>query len=231
LRAGLREAVIGIGARDSARLVKAYQMMGVLLPSADLGLLERAEAKIFERFWGKTMTELRQLGPEQIGEFAREFRGLIYNMPFQVPQDLILLGRTIAILSGMCTGLDPDFNVWVSVVPYAQKLIAEEATSGWEFWLDELGDLARALLALPKQTEAVLSKMERGEIAVRVPQLTEQISRLELAVRRMIGGTIFAALLLGGVQLYVAGQMGFGSALFVGAAAVCIWIMLMGWKR
>ena len=176
------------------------------------------------------MTELRQLGPQQIGEFAREFRGLIYNMPFQVPQDLILLGRTSAILSGMCTGLDPDFNVWASVVPYAQKLIAEEVTSGWEFWLDELGDLARALLSLPKQTEAMLSKMERGELAVRVPQLTEQVSRLELAARRMVGGTIFAALLLGGVQLYVAGQMGFGSALFGGAAAALIWIMLAGWR-
>src|SRR5204862_7257732 len=58
LRAGLREAAIGIGSKDSARLVKAYRMMGVLLPSVNLELLERAEAKIFERFWGKTMTEL-----------------------------------------------------------------------------------------------------------------------------------------------------------------------------
>jgi len=228
LRAGLREAVIGIGSRDSARLVKAYQMMGMLLPGADLELLERAEAKIFERFWGKTMTELRQLGPQQINEFASEFRGLIYNMPFQVPQDLILLGRTTAILSGMCTGLDPNFNVWASIVPYAQKLIAEEATSGWEFWLEEIEKLARALLSLPPRLEATLSKMERGEIAVRVPQLTEQVSHLELAVRRMVGGTVFAALLLGGVQLYVAGQQELGSTLLVGAAVVLLWVIFTG---
>jgi predicted unusual protein kinase regulating ubiquinone biosynthesis (AarF/ABC1/UbiB family) len=228
LRAGLREAVIAIGVRDSARLVKAYQMLGVLLPHADLALLERMEAKVFERFWGRSMSELRQLGPQQMGEFAREFRGLLYTLPFQIPEDLILLGRTLAILSGMCTGLDPNFNVWNAVAPFAQKLIAEEAASGWEFWLGELEALARSLLALPRRTEAVLGQLERGEAAVRVPQLTEQVGRLELAVRRMVGGVIFAALLVGGVQLYLAGQMLFGGALFAGAALALGWVVFSG---
>ncbi len=230
LRAGLREAVIAIGTKDSARLVKSYQMLGVLLPHADLALLERAETKAFERFWGKTMTELRQLGPEQMGEFAHEFRELIYAMPFQIPEDLIFLGRTVAILSGMCTGLDPHFNVWAGLAPYAQKLIAEEVTSSWEFWLDELGILARVLLSLPKRTETMLSKLERGEVAVRVPQLTEQVGRLELAVRRMVGGLIFAALLVGGVQLYLAGQIWVGGVLLAGAATALVWVVLVGRK-
>jgi predicted unusual protein kinase regulating ubiquinone biosynthesis (AarF/ABC1/UbiB family) len=228
LRAGLREVIIAIGMQDSARLVRAYQKLGVLLPSADLELLERAEAKVFERFWGKTMTELRQIGLQQVQEFANEFRELLYSMPFQVPEDLILLGRTFGILSGMCTGLDADFNFWTGLVPYAQKLVAEEATSGWEFWLNELGDLARTLLSLPKRMDATLSKLEQGQVAVRVPQLTEQVLRLELAMRRLVGGTIFAALLLGGVQLYVAAQRGLGSALLVGAAVVLLWVILAG---
>jgi len=43
LRAGLREMVIGVGTRDAARLVRASQIMGVLLPSADLERLEQAQ--------------------------------------------------------------------------------------------------------------------------------------------------------------------------------------------
>jgi predicted unusual protein kinase regulating ubiquinone biosynthesis (AarF/ABC1/UbiB family) len=228
LRAGLREAVIAIGTKDSARLVKSYQMLGVLLPHADLALLERMEAKAFERFWGKSMTELRQMGPQQMREFASEFRELIYTMPFQIPEDLIFLGRTVAILSGMCTGLNPQFNVWDALAPYAQKLIAEEAATGWEFWLDELGALARALLSLPKRTEAVLSQIERGEVAVRIPQVVERLDRLELAARRTVGGMIFAALLVGGVQLYLAGQMAFGGALLAGAALALGWVVVSG---
>ena len=225
LRAGLREGVIAIGTQDAARTVKAYQMLGVLLPHADLALLEKAVAKEFEQFWGKSMAELREISHQEMREFAQEFRELIYTMPFQIPQDLLLLGRTVAILFGMCTGLDPEFNVWNHVTPFAQKLIAEETLSGWEFWLGELGTLARTLLTLPRRTDAILGKMERGELAVRTPQLAEQMNRLERTVRQGVGGLIFAALLMSGVQLYLAGHVPLGGALFAGAGIALGWTL------
>ncbi len=226
LRAGLREGVIATGTRDTKRLIKAYQMMDVLLPNADLELVEKAEAQMFERFWGKSMAELQQISHKEMMEFALEFRELIYTMPFQVPQDLILLGRTIAILFGICTGLDPQFNVWDGIVPFAQKLIAEETLSGWEFWTGELGGMVRALLALPRRTEEVLGQMERGEIAVQVPRLSRQVSQIEQTFRRMVGSVIFAAMLMGGVQLHLAGELVLGSALFAGAGLTLLWIIL-----
>jgi predicted unusual protein kinase regulating ubiquinone biosynthesis (AarF/ABC1/UbiB family) len=148
-------------------------------------------------------------------------------MPFQIPQDLVLLGRTVAILSGMCTGLDPDFNVWDGLAPYAQKLIAQEVGTGWEFWLSELGGIARALLSLPRRTEAMLSRMERGELAVQMPQLVERLGRLERTGRRMVGSVVFGALLIGGVQLYLAGQVSLGGVLFAGAGLALIWVILV----
>ncbi|HEX7973630.1 MAG TPA: AarF/UbiB family protein, partial [Anaerolineales bacterium] len=112
LRDGLRELLIGVGTQDASRVVKSYQTLGVLLPTADLLLLEKAEAKLFEQFWGKNMTELSHIDPGEVREFLGEFRELLYALPFQVPHDIIYLGRAVAILSGMCTGLDPSFNVW-----------------------------------------------------------------------------------------------------------------------
>ena len=226
LRAGLREAVIAVGTRDAARVVKSYQLLGVLLPHANLALLEKAEAQAFERFWGKSIAELREISFEEMHEFAIEFRELMYTMPFQIPQDLILLGRALAILSGMCTGLNPGFNVWDSLVPYAQKLIAEEVTSGWEFWLGELGGMVQTLLALPRRTEAMLGRMERGELDVRVPELTEVIIRLERAIRRGVGGVVFAALLMSGVQLYMAGHVVFAAVLLACTPIALAWMIL-----
>jgi predicted unusual protein kinase regulating ubiquinone biosynthesis (AarF/ABC1/UbiB family) len=201
-------------------------MMGVLLPHADLELLEKAEAQAFERFWGKSMAELRQVSHQEMVDFALEFRELIYTMPFQIPQDLILLGRTIAILFGICTGMDPEFNVWDSAKPFAQKLIAEEAVSGWQFWLGELGGIARALLTLPRRTEAILGQMERGELAVRVPQLVRQVKQIERTTRRMVGGIVFAALLLGGAQIYLAGYVVFGGIVLACAGIALAWVIL-----
>jgi len=118
IRDGLRELLIGIGLQDASRVIKAYQILGILLPGADIILLERANAEMFKRFWGKGMDELTNIKMEEIHDFAVEFREVLYNMPFQLPQDLIFLGRAVGILSGMCTGLDPKINVFEQLAPF-----------------------------------------------------------------------------------------------------------------
>ena len=226
LRAGLREMAIGVATRDAARLVHASQMMGILLPFADLGRLEEAQAQMFERFWGKSMNELRQIDMREMREFTREFRDLMYEMPFQVPEDLILLGRTVAILSGMCTGLYSDFNVWTGLVPYAQKLITDEASGGGlRYWVGEAVDWGRTVAALPRQLEAVLSRLDRGQLSVQMPQVARQINALDRTVRRLIGGIIFAALLFSGTQFYLAGHSTSGELLLAGAGLALVWAL------
>lgn len=231
VRAGLREAVIAVGTQDAKRVVQAYKLLGMLLPHADLALIEQAEAAAFERFWGKSMSELADIDFSEMREFAGEFRELVYDMPFQVPQDLILLARTVAILSGMCTGLDPDFNVWQSIRPFAEELLAEEALGGWEFWRDEIVDLGKSLAMMPRRLDRVLGQIEQGKLVVRVPELTRHLRRLESGMRRMVGALIFAALLMGGVQLYIANWFVEGKILFGGALLSLVWAFTSGARK
>jgi predicted unusual protein kinase regulating ubiquinone biosynthesis (AarF/ABC1/UbiB family) len=226
IRAGLRELVIAVGTQDADRLVRSYQMLGILLPHADLSLLKEAEAKAFERFWGKSMTELTEISLDEVLEFAREFRQIIYSLPFQIPQNLILLGRTVALLAGMCTGLDPQFNPWESIAPFAQRLVKEEMSSMWEVWINELIDLGRSLFNIPQRLDRVLRQIQQGEVVVDVPRISGQLSRLELAARRLVGALIFAALLMGGLQLYLSGVMIFSGVLLVGATIALGWVIL-----
>ena len=230
LRDALRELVISVGTRDAARVVKAYQMMGILLPTADLSLIERAESKVFDQFWGKSMSELQNISYQEIGEFAHEFRQLIYTMPFQVPQDLILLGRTVGILAGMCTGLNPEFNVWDGITPFAEKLIREEAVASSRVWLEQIVEILRSMSTYPKRVENILSKIEHDEISVHDPRLLVQISRLEGSVNRAAAGFIFAALLLGGIQLYLSGNIALGWSFIALAWFSLVWILFSGKK-
>lgn len=221
-RAGMREMLIGIATQDSARVVKSYQMLGVLLPSADLQLLERAGASVFERFWGRNMTELSQISPEEIREFTSEFRELLYTMPFQIPQDFIFLARTVGILSGMCTGLNPEFNVWDHLTPFASKLVAEESRSIGEFWVEELRSFFTAWFTYPKKVNAVLEKIERGEITVQTPDLMQQMSRMERSLGRIVFGVVFTAFFLGAVQVYLAGH----SSLAIGLGVLALFSLI-----
>jgi len=223
--AGLREALMALGTRSPARLVKSYQMLGTLLPHADLEMIEKAVGRVFEKVWGKSMAELRQIDPADMRAVAQEFGELLYDMPFQIPQDLIMLGRTIAILSGMCTGLDPDFNLWAGLAPYAQKMLAGEQGRGEALW-EEVKRLGSSFFALPGRFAAVLEKIDRGEIAVRMPQLTDHLRRIELTGRRLLGAIIFAALCLSGTQFYAYGQDTIGLIFLIGAGIALAWVVL-----
>jgi predicted unusual protein kinase regulating ubiquinone biosynthesis (AarF/ABC1/UbiB family) len=224
-RQGMRELLIGVGTQDSARVVKSYQMLNFLLPGADYSKIEQAQTKMFERFWGMSMDELRQINTRELTDFAYEFRDLLYTMPFQVPQDLIFLGRCVGILSGMATGLNPNYNVWDELSPFAQKILKEETPSGAMALLTETGDFLKKVVLLPIRLGTLIDKAERGELAVRTPDLTEQVRLVQAAARKMAGAMVFAAMLLGGIQVYLAGFTSFGGALLVGAGVALLWMI------
>jgi predicted unusual protein kinase regulating ubiquinone biosynthesis (AarF/ABC1/UbiB family) len=224
-REGLREAVIAVGTGDASRLVKAYQKLGFLLPTVDLELLERAEAKVLERVWGKSMTEIGQIDHKEMMQIGLEFRDLMYDMPFQIPQDLLLLGRTIVILSGMCTGLDPAFNLWDSLRPYAERLVRSELTGNWDLWWQEIALLLKSLASLPRRLDGVLGQMERGELEVRAAGLDSRLAGVERNLRQMSAAVVFFALVTGGAQLLVAG-LNLPGYILLGAALIPLLLII-----
>ncbi len=212
----LREMLIAIGTQDSHRLMKSFDALDVLLPEADLDLLEKAGQRIFDRFWGKSTNELREMHQEDAREFIDEFGDLMYEMPFQAPENLILLGRCVSILSGMCSALDPEFNIWLSVSPYVTKLVEAEGGGAIKTVLDEVLKVLKILIALPMKTDALINKIEQGRLEVRTPSLNREVNRLQRSQNKTTIAIVFAAFMLGGVQLYIAGDtiaaIGFGTA-------------------
>jgi len=220
---GLREVLLAVGTRDASRLVRAFQRLQVLLPGADLDLLERACKRVFDTLWGKSTREMMRMSSAEFSAFADEFGELLYEMPFQVPENLILLGRCVSILSGMATGLNPDFSVWQGLAPHVQKLVEKDGGTGWRLIMKELGDVARLLIGLPKRTDDLFTRIEQGRIDVRMPELKQHFSRLEHSVRKLAGSIIFAAGLVAGTDFYLGGHME------IAAAVAGAEILLLGW--
>ena len=227
---GLREVVISVGLQDAPRLIRAYQTLGVLLPSANVKLLEEASAQVFDRFWGKSMNELRSIEHRDMMKFGLQFRELLQTMPFQLPENLLLLGRTIGILSGMCTGLNSEFNLWLQLAPYAKKLTEGEGGSAFETFIDEAGVLLKTLITIPGRAERVLGRIERGELNVQNPLGNIQISYLERSVNRLTGGIVFLGLLLSGAVLYDTQTM-LSEGLFVGAGVALFYVLFLARGR
>lgn len=127
LRAGLRTLLVAVAGRDSKGLVTAAQEIGVLLPSADTLELQRALAALFDRFGGMGFVELSKVDPKEFRGFADEFGDTVRTLPLQLPENMLLLFRAVSLTSGMCSGLDPAFNVWDAAEPYAARLIRDES--------------------------------------------------------------------------------------------------------
>ena len=206
LRSSLREALIAVGTQDSARLVSAFASMGVLLPTADTKLLDLAVAQVFDRFGGMAMSDLRTISHKEMRDIGLQFRELLVSMPFQLPENLLLLGRTLAVLSGMCTGLNPEFNLWTSITPYAATLVSDEGGRGglWSTVAAEGTKIVQSLVALPGRVDRILTLVERGDLSVKTPMLDLRIRALDRSVRRIPMAIVFAALLLAGAVLYPA---------------------------
>lgn len=220
----LREVLISVGTQDIPRLIRSYQTMGILLPGADVIALEKATRKIFDSFWGKSTTEMVSLGHQEAVKFAQEFGDLLYEMPFQVPENLILLGRCLGILSGICIGLNPDFNVWLSVMPYARRLVEAESSSKRSVVVDEGLKIVRSLAALPGRADALLQRIEQGRLEVQAPELRTQMSHLNRRLHRLGAAIVFAALLIAGVQLYLGGAITFAIIASLLAMFAFIWM-------
>jgi predicted unusual protein kinase regulating ubiquinone biosynthesis (AarF/ABC1/UbiB family) len=107
-------------------------------------------------------------------------RDVMVETPFQVPNDLLMLLRTIAILSGMCTGLDANFNLWELLAPYAGKLVKDEASSAFDVdnILKQVGDVVQAFIALPSQASRLIAQMESGGLVVQSPHLMHEVRTL-----------------------------------------------------
>lgn len=223
---GLREAAISIGLQDAPRLIRSYQTLGVLLPTANVKLLEEASAQVFDRFWGMSMNELRSIRHAEMMKFGLQFRDLMLTMPFQLPENLLLLGRTMGILSGMCTGLNPEFNLWLQLAPYARKLTEGEDGSPLDVFFDEAEQFFKTLIAIPGRAERVLGRIERGELNVQIPLVNLQISYLERSLNRLTGGIVFLGLLVAGAILYDANAL-IARGLFGGAGVALFYTIFL----
>lgn len=206
VRPHFRDYLVGFVTRDTGRIVRAYQGAGVLLPGADVARLEQMQAEVLERYSGLSFKEAQQLAMSEWQDMAREYRDIIYEMPFQLPTDLLFVGRAIAILFGMATSLDPDFDPWKAVEPFARDLAAEEIKRDWRDVLGELEKATRVALSLPGQADRFFSQAARGELAVRTawsPETTRTLHRVETAINRLTRAVVFAALLLAAIAVYV----------------------------
>ncbi|WP_309615680.1 AarF/UbiB family protein [Salinibacterium sp.] len=201
LRRGLRQVVIAAASRDGKGMVDGIREVGVLLPTADTAELERAMTTAFARFGGMGFAELQEVDPRQFQAFALEFSELVRSLPFQFPENFLLIIRALSVTSGVCSSINPAFNIWDAVEPYSAQLIRSESGNLVQDVVKRLTSSAGVISRLPQRLDTLTSRIEEGRVSVQSPRLERRLSNLELLGRRVISAILFTALLIGGILL------------------------------
>ena len=204
LRAALREYVVGVATRDAFRVVQAYVQADTLLPGADLKRLEEVHQALLDRLWGANAQQMQGIVFADARVFMQQYRDVIYDAPFQFQADMLFAGRAVAILSGIATQLDATFDPWQKIIPFAERLAAEDLRANWRQWLKEGISLAQNVSRLSKSAGSVLSQAERGNLTLKTsftPENRQLFLRLERSINRLSGVVAAVGLLLGGLLI------------------------------
>jgi predicted unusual protein kinase regulating ubiquinone biosynthesis (AarF/ABC1/UbiB family) len=200
----LRKLLVSVTQRDARGLTEAYDSLGFLLPGSDLDRIAEAQEAVLDHLWGRNLLELSQPDPEEMQELTREFRDVLYEFPFQVPQDFIFLGRALGMLSGLASQLNPEINPWQLVEEYGQQIIRSRQAR--EFSLATIGEWLRIVYSVPGRFDRVLTDAERGRLRVQsVPDrsLIRRLDRMENKIGRPNWSLFSAALIVSGAFFYV----------------------------
>ena len=215
-RSGLRKLLIAAASRDGKGLVAAISDVGVLMPSADTAELERAMTQLFARFGGMGFAELRDVDPREFRDFGAEFGNVIRSLPFQLPENFLLIIRAMSLTSGVCSSLDARFNLWDSVEPYAAQLLRDERSNLVNDVAAQAFDAAAVALRLPKRLDGLVTKLEDGSLQVSNRRLEQQMARIIVLLKRAVGALIFGAMLVAG-SVMRADDLVLGNVLMIGS--------------
>jgi predicted unusual protein kinase regulating ubiquinone biosynthesis (AarF/ABC1/UbiB family) len=145
--------------------------------------------------------ELQDVDPREFREFANEFGDVMRSLPFQFPENFLLIIRAMSLTSGMCSSLDPAFNIWNAIEPYSARLIRDEGANVVQDLAKRAWSVAGLVARLPQRIDSLITRIDEGTITVQTPRLDRRLATIERGIRQAIAAVIFAALLVGGILL------------------------------
>ncbi|MEA4925979.1 MAG: AarF/ABC1/UbiB kinase family protein [Syntrophomonadaceae bacterium] len=164
LRDVLVDLVFALVKRDNLQVVSYLKRIGFLRYDADNELVARAVGVFLEEALGAGV----DLYSADFSGLLNDLEQLLYEQPFQIPAKFTFLGRALGTLYGLCIGLDPNINFLDESKPYLEGL-AKGEKSIWNTVKDKAALWGSSLVEIPPLAEKVLSRMERGELSLKLP--------------------------------------------------------------
>jgi predicted unusual protein kinase regulating ubiquinone biosynthesis (AarF/ABC1/UbiB family) len=200
MRRGIVELIQAGIARDTPKVVRAMKEMGFIARGADPAIFDKVIDFMHQKFQDEVQLESFSLkdvkfDPQKSLENLADLRRMDVSIRdladhFHVPKEWILLERTVLLLMGLCTELDPTLNPVQVIRPYLEEFVLGKDKDWSAFVIDSTKDVAATVFALPAEVRKFVQRAQRGELEVRFRGIDDH-ARLIYALGHQI---IYAAL-------------------------------------
>src|SRR4029077_18233035 len=104
---------------------------------------------------------------------------------FHIPKDFVLLERTLLLLYGCCSLLDPELNPVAIIQPYLRDFVLGNRDFA-QIAIEAIREMAMSAVTLPEDMRRYLLKANRGELEVRVRGVQEGARTIYASARQLI---------------------------------------------
>ncbi|MDX2255383.1 MAG: AarF/ABC1/UbiB kinase family protein [Pseudanabaenaceae cyanobacterium bins.39] len=179
-REKLLRTFFGIAQKDAEAVINSLIELGALEVKGDTGPLRRSVQYMLDNFMGQSMEQ------RSVAAISDDLYDIAYDQPFRFPATFTFVLRAISTLEGLGKGLDPNFSFMEIAQPYATNLMqngnSQESGNLSTAFFGELGrqaaQVGNTAIALPRRIDDTLTKLDRGDIRVRVKsQETDRLLR------------------------------------------------------
>ncbi|MBX6342865.1 MAG: AarF/ABC1/UbiB kinase family protein, partial [Thermomicrobiaceae bacterium] len=180
--------------QDAESVVDALFSLSIVKYGADRAGLQRDVQHLIDRYYGLSLQEYR------FDLLVQDVMGLVRRRHLQLPAELTLLLKTLAMLEGIGRRLDPNFQPIEVAAPYVRDALMERYHP--RAWVPQLlsatDDAMQLMVRLPRRADRLLRRIERGdvEVAMRVVGVEEIVRQGQLMVNRLVIAILVGASLI-----------------------------------
>jgi ubiquinone biosynthesis protein len=238
MRHGMISFLQGAMTRDTTRIVSAMKEMGFISRRADPEVFDRVVQYFHDKMRAQMSVQgfsLKDLSfdSEKSLSSLLDLRDLNVSLAdlrdaFHIPKEWILLERTLLLLLGVCTTLDPEMNPTDVIQPYLQNFLLGEKKQWSEVVLEASREMALSALSLPGELQRFMVRALRGELELRVRNLDDNVRVLYNVGQQLLWGMLGATSIVLAVVFDGRGQAqaSFGAKI---ATAVFSVFLLLSW--
>lgn len=189
------QLLIATNQQDPAAVTDGLEALGVLRSPSARDAVRRDMRHLLERYYGISIDKF------EMSQYINDLLTIVRRHGLQLPAELALVLKTIAMSEGLWRQLDPSFNAASIAEPFVERAAADMYSP--RTWGKRIiragGDTVELGAYLPGQLRRIATRLDRGEfeVTLRHRDLDETLNRLSSMVTRLSMAIVAAALIMG----------------------------------